>query len=104
MTMITVLYPRDDQASFDHEYYAATHLPLVERHWRPHGLTSAKALRGVDGPDGSPSPYFTIALLAFDSPDAVAAALASAGTAEVMGDIANFTTVQPIIQFNEAVG
>lgn len=33
---VSVLYPR--KAKFDMDYYLATHMPLVTKHWTQHGL------------------------------------------------------------------
>lgn len=99
MVTVSVVYPASSR--FDHDHYLAVHVPLVGEHWSAHGFQGATVLRGVQAPDGGPPPYSLIALLEFDSIDSVNAALASAGTPAILGDIANFTDAAPVIQVNE---
>lgn len=56
MTTISVMYPRAAGASFDFDYYTATHVPLVEARWGEAGLTGVQAFRGLPGPDGAEPP------------------------------------------------
>jgi uncharacterized protein (TIGR02118 family) len=104
MTTISVIYPRSEGATFDYDYYEQTHLPLVAQRWADAGLVGAEALRGVSGVDGSEPAFLAIALLHFESLDRFQTAVTGAHAAEIMGDIANFTSVQPVLQVNEAIG
>lgn len=103
MPTVVVLYPRQADASFDFDYYTSTHLPLVSSRWTEAGLSSVAALRGTAGPDGGDGPYLAIALLTFGSQAGLDAALGGPHTAEIMGDIANFTNVQPILQMTTSL-
>jgi len=103
MPTVVVLYPRQADASFDFDYYTSTHLPLVSSRWTEAGLSSVAALRGTAGPDGGDGPYLAIALLTFGSQAGLDSALGGPHAAEIMGDIANFTNVQPILQMTEAL-
>jgi len=100
MIAITVLYPKTGTSTFDKKYYHETHVPLVGRVWNTMGLKDVTILHGTPGPDGSPPAFEVIAVLKFESMEAFGAAAAQHG-AEVMGDIPNFTNVQPVLQFNE---
>lgn len=102
MTIISVLYPRNGESRFDHEYYQKKHMPLVQLRWASLGLVKMEWMRGVMAPDGGVPEYEVITLLTFVSKEAFESALAASG-AEVVGDIANFTNVQPLIQINELV-
>lgn len=104
MSTISVIYPRSSGATFDYEYYAQTHLPLVASRWRDAGLIGAEALRGISAADGSDAAFFAIALIRFSSPEHLRAAVTGEHAAEIMGDIANFTSVQPLLQVNERIG
>ncbi len=42
-------------------------------------------------------------LIRFSSMDAFRSAMAGEHSAEILGDIANFTSVRPIVQVNEAI-
>jgi uncharacterized protein (TIGR02118 family) len=103
MATLTVLYPRAPGASFDHDYYENKHLPLAVRRWADAGLAGGEALIGKSAPDGSDSPFFAIGIIHFESADALNSALNGEHAAEIIGDIRNFTDVQPILQINERV-
>ncbi|WP_114954963.1 EthD family reductase [Sphingosinicella terrae] len=102
MPTITVLYPRQDGATFDFDYYARTHLPLVEARWKGNGLTGVEALRGV-AVDGGEPPFLAIALISFDTMESLGAAVNGPHMAEIGADIANFTNVRPVRQVSEAI-
>jgi uncharacterized protein (TIGR02118 family) len=98
--IVSVMYQVGAGQKFDLDYYMKTHVPLVGALWGPAGLKGAQVLQGVGSPSGDPAGYHIIALLDFESLDAFKAA-ADAHGAEVLGDIPNFTDVQPAIQFND---
>lgn len=91
---LSVLYPATEGATFDHDYYANSHVPLAVKTW---GLEGAEIDKGVNGP------YVAAVHFTFDSLDAMGAAMGVPGTAEVMADVANYTTIQPVMQTSEIV-
>lgn len=95
MIRLSVYYPAAEGATFDHDYYRDQHVPLCVKTW---GLDGAEIDKGVDGP------YVAAVHFRFESPDAVAAAMASAGTADILADVANYTTIAPVLQTSEIVG
>lgn len=101
MASLSVVYPRSPGATFDYDYYRTKHMPLVGQRWGDAGLTGGEALLGKFGPDGSQASYFAIGIIHFDTSDSLRAALDGEHASEVIGDIRNFTDVQPIIQINE---
>lgn len=94
MIRFSVFYPKTDGATFDHDYYANKHVPLAVKTW---GLSGAQIDKGIDGPHEA-AVHFT-----FESQEALGAALGSAGTADVMADIPNYTTISPVTQTSEVV-
>lgn len=104
MVMVTVIYPREPDATFDFDYYVKHHLPLLMQRWGNAGLQKVEALRGVAGADGGSPPFLAQALLEFSSMQTFQAAIGGEHAPEIMGDINNFTNVQPIIQVNEPIG
>jgi uncharacterized protein (TIGR02118 family) len=94
MIRLSVMYPKTDGASFDHDYYRDKHVPLAVKTW---GLSGAEIDKGVDGP------YVAAVHFTFDSLEAVQQAMGSAGTGEVIADVANYTTIQPVMQTSEIV-
>ena len=94
MIRLSVHYPATDGATFDHDYYRDSHVPLCVQTW---GLDSAEIDRGVNGP------YVAAVHFRFDSLDALNAAMGAPGTAAVLADVANYTTIQPVLQTSEIV-
>ncbi len=95
MIRLTVFYPTTEGATFDHDYYRDRHVPLAVKTW---GLDGAEIDRGIDGP------YAAAVHFKFESLDALGAAMAAEGTANVLADIANYTTIAPVLQTSEIVG
>jgi uncharacterized protein (TIGR02118 family) len=96
MIRFSVFYPTTEGATFDHDYYVNKHVPLACKTW---GIDSSKAEidKGLNGP------YVAAVHFTFDSMEAMGAALGSEGTGEVMADVANYTTIQPVTQTSEIV-
>jgi len=103
MAVVTVIYPREPDATFDFDYYVQHHLPLLMQRWEPSGLEAVEALRGVAGADGGQPPFLAQALLRFSSMQSFQAAISGEHMQEIIGDIRNFTSAQPIVQVNEAI-
>ena len=100
MIAMTVLYPAKPDYQFDFDYYLAKHIAQVKKLWGPMGLGKTTVLAGQAGPDGKPPPYVAMAVLEFESLEAFQKAAAAHGR-EVFGDVANFTNIQPVSQFNQ---
>ena len=100
MIRLTVLYPAKDGETFDYNYYFGTHHKLAVSRLKPEGLVSCEFDKGVSDPAGGKAPYLAIAYLTFNSADELQKALAKHG-AEIVGDIANYTKIEPIMQVNE---
>ncbi len=94
MIRFSVLYPSTEGATFDHDYYLTQHVPLAVKTW---GLDGADIDKGIDGP------YVAAVHFTFESLDAMGAAMGVPGTADVMADVANYTTIQPVMQTSEIV-
>jgi uncharacterized protein (TIGR02118 family) len=102
-TVITVLYPEADGASFDMEYYLSEHMPMVGRRFGPHGLKSWRVERITGTPSGDKAPFRVKATLEFGSAEEFKAALAAEG-GPVIGDVPNFTTLKPPFLIGEVLG
>ena len=94
MIRVSVFYPKTEGASFDHDYYRDKHVPLCVKTW---GLEGAEIDKGLDGPNVA-AVHFK-----FDSMEALGAAMGSPGTGDIMADVANYTTIQPVLQTSEIV-
>jgi uncharacterized protein (TIGR02118 family) len=95
MIRFSVFYPSTDGATFDHDYYATKHVPLAAKTW---GVTDILIEKGLNGPNVAAVHF------GFESLEAMGAAMGVPGTAEVMADVANYTTIQPVTQTSEVVG
>jgi uncharacterized protein (TIGR02118 family) len=95
MIRLSVLYPKTEGATFDHDYYQDTHVPLAVKSW---GLESAEIDRGVSGP------YVAAVHFRFASKAALDEAMASEGTKAVLADVANYTSIRPVLQTSEIIG
>ena len=102
MVTVSVIYPNQPGIRFDERYYLDKHIPLVRERWEPMGLTELRLLRGTNTPDGAAAPFRVMALLTFESAEALRKASAAHG-GELFGDIPNFTDVQPVAQVNETL-
>jgi uncharacterized protein (TIGR02118 family) len=102
MISLTVLYPKTVDSHFDLDYYLNTHTPLVKERLTPVGLSGVDLRVGMAGaaPD-SPADYAMICNLNFSSVEEIQNAFVVAG-AEIMGDIPNFTNVQPLMQISQS--
>jgi uncharacterized protein (TIGR02118 family) len=94
MIRLSVFYPSTEGASFDHDYYRNHHVPLAVKTW---GLDGAEIDKGIDGP------YVAAVHFKFESPEALGAAMAAAGTGDILADVANYTSIAPVMQTSEIV-
>jgi uncharacterized protein (TIGR02118 family) len=96
---LNVVYPNHDGARFDAAYYRSTHIPLAMQVMK---AASVILIEGV--PMGSAAaPYAMIAHFQFASSEAVKAALADPGMAEVRADVAKFTDIKPTVMLGKSL-
>jgi uncharacterized protein (TIGR02118 family) len=94
------MYPNQDGATFDHDYYSTTHMDMVEKHLKPFGLIKTEVDKGCSGGGDLPAPYTCVGYLYFDSIDGYDKGIAECGSV-LRGDIPNFTNVTPTRQISE---
>ncbi len=103
MIRVTVLYVNKPEGKFDHAYYANQHMKMVNEKLRPMGLVKSEIDKGIGGVvAGSPPPYVALGHLVFNSVEDFQKAFAAHGE-EIMGDIPNYTDIEPQIQISESV-
>lgn len=93
MATLTVSYPLTPGSTFDKEYYLSRHVPLAQDRWAAFGLQSVEVLFPAEGPQ----PLAAMSIMRFAEQSGIDAALSSPRSLEVVNDVANFTTVQPVI-------
>jgi len=102
MIKATVMYPYTEGARFDHAYYRDRHMPMVQAR-----LGSACAYytveKGLAGrAPGAPPAFVAMCAFICDSVEAYEAAMQE-HRAEILGDIANYTDITPVLQVSEVV-
>ncbi|MBC7728295.1 MAG: EthD family reductase [Microbacteriaceae bacterium] len=98
MIRVHIFYPPSPR--FDMAYYCERHMPMVKARLGDActGYTIDAGLAG--GAAGAPPTYAAVGALLLTSVEALQAGLAQHG-AEIMGDVANYTDAQPILQISE---
>ena len=104
MTRISILYPNREGATFDFDYYVRRHMPvsidLLSKH---AGFRGVSVERGFGGNQpNSPPSFLAICHFSFDSMENFVAAFLPHAE-RLQGDIANYTDIEPVIQFNEVL-
>ncbi len=98
---VQVLYPAVDGTKFDHDYYVATHMPMVHDTWGA-GVESAVVTKGLAGEPDTPPSFHVIATFTFKDAASLQEALGKAGP--LLEDIPNFTDTQPQMLIGETIG
>lgn len=95
MNRVYIHYPTTEGATFDLDYYTTKHMPMFAER-----LGDACTGWGADVPtDGS---YAAIGWVLVTSTDALNATMAEHG-AEIIGDVANYTTIAPQLIVTDVV-
>lgn len=102
MIKLSVFYPNKPGARFDHAYYRDTHMPLLKARMGDacKHYTIDKGVAG--GTPDTPAPYVATCHVFCDSVEAFNAAFGPHAK-EILGDIPNYTDIQPVLQFSEVV-
>ena len=102
MIKVSVMYPNQPGARFDHDYYRDKHMPLVAARTGRYCLkyTVDKGLTGRT-PDAPPT-YIAMGHIYADSVEAYNAGFGPHAK-EIRGDIPNYTDLQPVLQISEVV-
>jgi uncharacterized protein (TIGR02118 family) len=91
---MSVYYPQGEDESFDHDYYRDVHIPLAQQTWHP---VNTQIDRGLNGP------FVAAVHFTFASREAMDEALKAEGTAAIMADVKNYTSITPQMQVSEVV-
>ena len=85
-----------ESIKFDLNYYTNTHMPLIEKHWAPHGMTSY-SIHEFPNPSpltGQPQPYHLQAIVKFKSLEGFKNALEKEGPV-TKPDVEKFSNIFP---------
>ena len=102
MIKVSVMYPNAPGARFDHDYYRDKHMPLVKQRMGDACLkyTVDKGMAG--GAPGQPATYVGMCHIFCDSVEAFQGAFGPHAK-EILGDVANYTDIKPVMQISEVV-
>ena len=102
MIKLSVMYPYQVGARFDHDYYRDHHMPLLKTRMGGYCryYTIEKGLGGTE--PGSPPVYLAMCHVYCDSLEDMQTGLGP-HMAEIVADIANYTDVAPVQQISEVV-
>ncbi|GAB5524830.1 MAG: hypothetical protein Roseis2KO_27020 [Roseivirga sp.] len=102
MIKVTLLYPSGEGSTFDMDYYADKHMPMVAE-LLGKSLKSFAIDKGIGGRvPGEPAPYMAIGYLYFDKLSDYQTAFGPVAQ-KIVGDIPNYTNVQPVLQISEVI-
>ncbi len=99
MIRVNVLYPKQEGGEFNYEYYLQTHIPLVKERLGD-ALKGIEVYKGLSGAGDAAETYVTSASLMLDSVEAFGSSFGPHAE-EIMGDIPNFTNIEPVVQIEE---
>ena len=100
MITVNVLYPNQDGAKFDMNYYLGKHIPMVKNLLGP-ALKGVVVEQGVGGgAPGTKAAYAVLCHLKFDSVEAFQAAFGPHAE-KVQADVRNYSSTAPVIQVSE---
>jgi len=100
MIKVSVLYPNTEGKKFDMAYYCDKHIPMVKQKLGA-ACKRIDVDQGLAGAQPGSRPSFAaMCYLSFDSVDAFQGAFGPNAEA-IMGDIPNYTDIEPSIQINE---
>jgi uncharacterized protein (TIGR02118 family) len=102
MIKVSVMYPNNEGARFDHTYYRDKHMPLVQSRLGDACLyyTIDKGLAG--GAPGAPATYVGMCHIFAESVETFQKAFGP-HMKEIMADIPNYTDIAPVMQVSEVV-
>lgn len=100
MIKVSVFYPNTEGKRFNADYFLNKHIPFVQEQLGSSLKRTSVDMGLAGGEPGSPAPYQAMGHLFFDTVEAFQAAF-GLHASSLMGDIPNFTDIQPTIQISE---
>ena len=102
MLKVTILYPNDEGKTFDMEYYSKTHMPMLKALFG-ESLKKLEIDKGISGRTlKDPIPFLAIGYLYFNNLSDYRNSFGP-HSAQIRGDIQNYTNIRPIIQISEVL-
>lgn len=101
MFRLTVTYPAKEGGHFDFAYYRDKHIPMVEK-YIGSDVERSEISKGIAGAGDGGAPYTCIGQIYLKSLDGFGAAMEK-HAGEIMGDVPNYTNIEPVVQIEELV-
>jgi len=99
---VSVVYPNSEGKNFNMDYYCSKHIPLVKS-LLGNALKGATVEKGIGGgTPGSTAPYAGMGNMYFNSVEEFGNAFGP-NSNKIMGDLPNFTNIEPVIQVSEVM-
>jgi uncharacterized protein (TIGR02118 family) len=100
MIKVSVMYPAGESTKFDMNYYVTKHMAMAKDKFGAacKGMSIEQGLAG--GAPGTPPTYVAMGHFLVDTVEAFQTAMAP-HAATLMGDIPNYSNVQPVLQISE---
>ena len=99
---VSVMYPDGPGKTFDMDYYTSKHFPMVKS-LMGDAILSTEIDKGIaGGAPGTSATYQAVGYMYFESMESFQKAMAPNG-AQIMGDVPNYTNIEPVIQISEVV-
>lgn len=102
MIKVSVFYPNKANASFNHDYYRDTHMPLVKSRMGA-GLLYYTVEKGLAGSAPGDQPTYTAMCHLYCESVASFQAAFGPHAEEIMADVRNYTDILPMMQISEVV-
>ena len=103
MIKVTVFYGNEAGKSFDFDYYVKQHMPLVQERLTGFGMRYYNVERGISDTDPNAPPRYTaIGYLLFNDVNGVHEGFKAHGR-ELIGDVKNFTELEPSFLISELI-
>ncbi len=102
MIKVSVMYPNGDDKHFNMDYYCNQHVQLVGG-LLGDAVKAATVEKGLGGgaPD-APASYAAMGNLYFESMESFQNSFGP-NAEEIMGDLPNFTNIEPVVQVSEVM-
>lgn len=101
---LTVLHPYSPGNVFNLEYYAKEHMDIVVKYWSPYGLKAWNVIKYAPNAEGSSPPYVAAAVFTWETLEGAQKALVAPEAKPVHDDVAEFSTVKPVLLIGTSVG
>jgi len=99
---VSVVYPNSEGKTFNMDYYMNTHVPMVAE-LLGDALKGAAVEKGIGGgAPGSSAPFAGMGNMYFDSVQEFENAFGP-NAEKIMGDLPNFTNIEPVVQVSEVM-